>query len=225
MTATLLRRQAETADPPDAHSGGHPQPARPVGERRMGVLLTVGGLIGLMASATLLIEKIELLKNPYYVPSCSINPILSCGSIMNTPQAELLGFPNPILGVLGFSVVLTVGVSLLAGATYPPWFWRALQVSAALGTVFVHWLIFQSLYRINALCPYCMVVWVTTTTVFWYVTLHNWHTSPASRVPFVAQVVRISTEFHAVVITSWAVIIGALIAHRFWDYWLTVIPN
>ncbi|PRC62285.1 hypothetical protein C6A85_03910, partial [Mycobacterium sp. ITM-2017-0098] len=27
---------------------------------------------------------------------------------------------------------------------------------------FVHWLIFQSLYRIGALCPYCMVVWAVT---------------------------------------------------------------
>lgn len=225
MTATLPRREAAGADPPDARNGERRQPARPVGERGMAVLLTVGGLIGLMASATLLIEKIELLKNPDYVPSCSINPILSCGSIMNAPQAELLGFPNPILGVLGFSVVLTVGVSLVAGATYPPWFWRALQTGAGLGAVFVHWLIFQSLYRINALCPYCMVVWVTTTTVFWYVTIHNRHISSARRIPMVDRVVRISTELHAVVITSWAVVVGALIAHRFWDYWLTVIPN
>ena len=28
--------------------------------------------------------------------------------------------------------------------------------------VFIHWLIFQSLYRIGALCPYCMVVWAVT---------------------------------------------------------------
>ena len=28
--------------------------------------------------------------------------------------------------------------------------------------MFVHWLIFQSLYRIGALCPYCMVVWAVT---------------------------------------------------------------
>lgn len=40
------------------------------------------------ASATLLIEKIEDLENPDYVPSCSINPVLSCGSIMRTSQAR-----------------------------------------------------------------------------------------------------------------------------------------
>ena len=41
------------------------------------------------------------------------------------------------------------------------------------GVVFVHWLIFQSLYVIGALCPYCMVVWAVTIPIFWYVTLHN----------------------------------------------------
>ncbi len=37
-----------------------------------------------------------------------------------------------------------------------------LAAGTLLGTVFVHWLIFQSLYRIGALCPYCMVVWAVT---------------------------------------------------------------
>ena len=37
--------------------------------------------------------------------------------------------------------------------------WRSARCSAS---VFMHWLIFQSLYRIGALCPYCMVVWAVT---------------------------------------------------------------
>lgn len=40
-------------------------------------------------SITLTVEKIALLKDAAYVPSCSINPVLSCGSVMTTPQAEL----------------------------------------------------------------------------------------------------------------------------------------
>ena len=35
-----------------------------------------------------------------------------------------------------------------------------------LGVVFVHWLIFQTLYVIGALCPYCMVVWSVTVPLF-----------------------------------------------------------
>lgn len=187
-------------------------------------LLSIGGLVGLLASATLLIEKIELLKDPDYVPSCSINPILSCGSIMRTSQAEVFGFPNPILGVFGFAVVLTLGVSLLSGIRYPRRIWFGLQAGATLGVVFVHWLIYQSLYRIGALCPYCMVVWCVTAAIFWYVTLHNLDGVAALRGGFGGRMVRVGAEFHVVVLTGWALVVAGLIAERFWDYWSTLLP-
>lgn len=53
------------------------------------------------------------------------------------------------------------------------WFWLGLQAGTTAAVVFIHWSIFQSLYRIDALCPYCMVVWVVTIPLFWYTTLHN----------------------------------------------------
>ena len=81
--------------------------------------LTITGLIGLVAAFVLLVEKIALLTDPTYVPSCSINPVLSCGSIMSTDQAEVFGFPNPILGVAGFTALLTLGVILLTRANVP----------------------------------------------------------------------------------------------------------
>lgn len=187
-------------------------------------MLSIGGFVGLLASATLLIEKIELLKDPDYVPSCSINPILSCGSIMRTWQAEVFGFPNPVLGVIGFAVVLTVGVSLLSGVDYPRLFWVGLQIGATLGLVFVHWLIYQSLYRIDALCPYCMVVWCVTAAIFWHVSLRNLRAAVGTRSGASARLVRVGAEFHAVVLTGWALAVSGLIAERFWDYWTTLLP-
>ena len=79
-------------------------------------VLTVGGAIGFVASFVLTVERIELFKNPDYVPSCNFNPVLSCGSVMAKPQAALFGFPNPLLGIAGFAVVITTGVAILAGA-------------------------------------------------------------------------------------------------------------
>lgn len=84
-------------------------------DRRMAWLYVIGGAIGLLAAAVLLLEKVALLEDPTYVPSCSINPILSCGSIMQASQAEAFGFPNPLIGVAAFPVVITTGVALLAG--------------------------------------------------------------------------------------------------------------
>ena len=46
----------------------------------------IAGVAGLAASMTLTIEKIDLLIDSRYVPSCNLNPIVSCGSVMTTPR-------------------------------------------------------------------------------------------------------------------------------------------
>ncbi len=49
---------------------------------------------------------------------------------------------------------MTTGVVLLAGAVPTGWYWSALFTGLTAAVTFVHWLIFQSLYRIGgALCP------------------------------------------------------------------------
>src|SRR5271167_3147857 len=138
----------------------------PASEVRVPVLsawwVLIAGVVGLGASMALTIEKFKLLLDPHYVPSCNINPIVSCGSVMTTPQASVLGFPNPLLGIIGFTVVVVTGVLAVTKVPLPRWYWIGLAAGILMGAVFVHWLIFQSLYRIGALCPYCMVVWVVT---------------------------------------------------------------
>ncbi len=129
-------------------------------DRLIGWILTVGGLLGALAAFVRTVEKIALLKDPAYVPSCSINPILSCGSIMTTAQAEVFGFANPLIGLAAFPVVAATGAAVLARARLPRWWWLTLQAGTVFGVGFVHWLFLQSLYRIGALCPYCMIVWV-----------------------------------------------------------------
>src|SRR3981081_2606761 len=42
--------------------------------------LLIAGVAGLAAALTLTVEKIRQVANPDYIPSCSINPVLSCGS-------------------------------------------------------------------------------------------------------------------------------------------------
>ena len=186
-------------------------------------MLVLGGAVGLVAAAVLLIEKIKLIEDPDYIPSCSINPILSCGSIMRTDQAEAFGFPNPIIGVAGFAVVLTVGVALFAGPRSPAGSGSACRSASRSASVFVHWLIFQSLYRIDALCPYCMVVWAVTIPLFWYVTLHNVRRGHLRLRGFPARLAAAAEEYHGVVLTAWYLIIIGLVGQRFWDYWSTLL--
>ncbi|RZS36387.1 vitamin K epoxide reductase family protein [Herbihabitans rhizosphaerae] len=93
-----------------------------------------------------------------------------------------------------------------------------MNFGALAGVLFVHWLIYQSLYVIGALCPYCMIVWVVTIPVFWYTTLH---TMRQGMVP--ERLRRILTDYHGVVLTLWYVILGVAVLRAFWSYWLTVI--
>lgn len=199
-----------------AHAGGGTT-------RQLALLLALGGLVGLVSAVVLLVEKIALIADPRYVPSCSINPVLSCGSVMTTPQAEAFGVPNPLIGVAGFAVVTTVGVGLLAGARYRRWFWLGLQAGVSFGAVFVHWLIFQSLYRIEALCPYCIVVWIVTIALFWYTTLRNLTAAHASLPRPTRRATEVVAGYHGVVLTGWYLTILALILFQFRTYWQTLL--
>lgn len=195
-----------------------PQPVAPPA-RALPWLLLVGGAIGLAAAFLLTVEKVALLADPSYRPSCSINPVLSCGSVMTTPQASVFGFPNSLIGIAGFAIVACTGAALLAGARLHRWYWAGLQVGALLGAGLVHWLIVQSLYRIGALCPYCMVVWAVTMPIFWYVTLRNL-TADADRLPGPARrVVATLSGLHGVLLTGWFLLIVGLILERFWMFW------
>jgi uncharacterized membrane protein len=152
-------------------AGDDGPPARP--PRGVGAVLLGGGLVGAVVSLVLLVEKLALLANPNYVPSCSIDPVLSCGSVMRTAQASLLGFPNPVIGLATFPVVAAVGALVLGGVALPRWVWLAVQAGTTAGLLFVHWLIAQTLVVIHALCPYCMVAWVAVIAMFWFTTVHN----------------------------------------------------
>ncbi len=189
-------------------------------DRVTGWTLTIGGMIGALAAFVLVVEKIALLKDPAYTPSCSINPVLSCGSIMTTGQAEVFGFPNPLIGLAAFPVVAATGAALLAGARLPRWWWLALQAGAVFGVGFVHWLFFQSLYRIGALCPYCMVVWVVMVVLFTYITLYN---LDRGHLPAPRSLTQALVRVHSTIPTVWLLVLTALIGVRFWDYWRTLL--
>lgn len=191
--------------------------------KRYPIILTILGLIGFLAAFVLTLEKIELIKNSAYTPSCNINPILSCGSIMKTTQASAFGFPNALLGIAGFAVVVTVGVSLIAGAKYKKWFMNGLEIGSLLGVIFVHWLIFESLFVIKALCPYCMVVWTVTIPIFLYTTFYNLETKVIPTPNSLKSIINILQNHKLSTLLVWYGIIFGLVLYQFWYFWDSLI--
>lgn len=128
--------------------------------------MLVFGITGLLASFILSIDEIHLLKQPDATLSCSINLVLNCASVMKTWQASVFGFPNMLIGLMAYPVVITTAVVALAGGKLPRWYWRAAHICYGLGAVFAYWLFFNSLYVIQVLCPWCLIVTFSTTILF-----------------------------------------------------------
>lgn len=141
---------------------------RPLG---LGIFLIVTGAIGWWGAMELITERVRLLLDPEYTLNCDINPLISCGNVMDSWQASLLGFPNPLLGVAGLVAPIAVGVALLAGARFERWFWWAFVTGVFGAYLFVHWLFQQAVYEIGALCPWCMLVWLVVIPMFWWLLL------------------------------------------------------
>ncbi|MEV3932823.1 MULTISPECIES: vitamin K epoxide reductase family protein [unclassified Streptomyces] len=186
------------------------------GSRALALLLVITGFAGLLAAWVITIDKFKLLEDPSFTPGCSLNPVVSCGNIMKSEQAAVFGFPNPMLGIATYSVVIGIGMALLAGARFRAWYWLGLNAGTLFGVGFCTWLQYQSLYNINALCLWCSLAWVATILMFCYVTTHN---IKHGILPAPAWLRNALTEFHWVPPVLWIGIIGMLILTRWWDFW------
>lgn len=139
----------------------------------LAIVLIVTGVIGWYAAFSLMVDKLAVLVNPAADLDCNLSPLVQCGVNLGSWQGELLGFPNPILGLGGFVAPIAVGVALLAGATFARWFWIAFNVGVLGAFAFILWLAYQSIFNLGTLCPWCMLVWSITIPLFWTVTLSN----------------------------------------------------
>lgn len=165
---------AEATAPGDFQDDTRPRDGQ---HRGLGLFLAIAGGIGVLASAILTIDKINLLEaeaaGEQLALGCDLNAFVSCSGVIASEQAEAFGFPNPLIGIAGFAVVATLGVLLASGLRLPGWVWGGLQAGTVFGIAFVTWLQYQSIFTIGRLCPWCMVVWSMMIPIFVLVTARN----------------------------------------------------
>ena len=189
---------------------------------KFALVLVLASSIGLVASFILTLEKFNLLKNPVTVLSCDLNPVVSCGSVIQSKQAEAFGFANPLIGLIGFAVIITIGMGILAGAKYKRWFWLGLESGAVLGVLFSLWLVYQSIFVIQALCPFCIVVWAVVIALLVLVTRFNLQEGNIKPPQVLKGLSRLLVSYPWIVIGSWYLIIALLILSHYWYYWKTL---
>jgi uncharacterized membrane protein len=146
--------------------------ARPV-EWIFAIWLIIAGVVGELAAFVLTLEKFESLADPGRLASCDYSVLVQCTANLNAWQGSAFGFPNPVIGLVGWMAPIVVGAALLAGARFARWFWLLFNLGIAGALAFVVWLISQSIFELGTLCPWCLVTWSVTIPTFVAVTLRN----------------------------------------------------
>ncbi|HET6561022.1 MAG TPA: vitamin K epoxide reductase family protein [Marmoricola sp.] len=137
------------------------------------ITMLVASAASLVASFVLSVDALRLAEDPTTDLGCNINAVISCGTVAGAWQSQLLGFPNAFLGLITEPVVITLAVASLGGVRFPRWFMFSAQVVYTVGLVFAYWLFHQAMFDIGALCPWCMLVTLATTLVFFEMTYVN----------------------------------------------------
>jgi uncharacterized membrane protein len=191
-------------------------------EKSLPYFLIILGLIGLICAFILMYDNIQLIKNPAYKPSCSLNPIISCGNVINSSEGSLLGFPNPIIGLIAFPPIITVGVLAAAGAKFRKQVWQILLAGSFLGVLFIHYLFVQSVYHIKALCPYCMVTWVVMIGMFMALLTYSIRAKTIAIPKKLSGLADFISRHPVDIAVAWYLLIAGAILQHFWYYWKTL---
>jgi uncharacterized membrane protein len=125
-------------------------------QRWLAGILTAGAGIGFVASFLEILEYISLIKHPHAALACDLNSVFSCSNVLTKWQSSVFGFPNPVMCLIFFTFMLTLGLTVLAGTQLP----RILRLSAhgisLFFLVFGLWYLEQNTFSIGALCILCL---------------------------------------------------------------------
>lgn len=179
--------------------------------------MLVGALLALFASFNLTLDKFMILQDPDTALNCSINIVLNCATVMESWQSSLLGFPNMIIGLMAYPIIITVAVLGLLGVKFPRSFVIAASIGYLLSALFSFWLFFESLYAIQVLCPWCLLVTFSETLILasitYYVLREN--TYRLSKKADVKVQAFLKAGYFPMIVVSWIVLLFALIFLKF----------
>lgn len=135
------------------------------------LIMLLASAVALVVSFVLSAETLELARNPGQKLSCDVNAVMSCSTVAQSWQAEIikfagLSYPNAFFGIAAESVFVTIAVIGLAKVAVPRWFALCTWLGGLCALAYSYWLTSQSLFVINALCPWCLCLMFSTTIQF-----------------------------------------------------------
>ena len=164
---------SEASQPEDYLPSYETEAVRRAWRRRTSLEMIISGSLGLFTSFVLSIEAWQLAADSSARFGCDISSVLSCSTVAQTWQARILGFPNAFLGIFFEAVVLAISVGIFAGVKFPRWYMLGTNLLYTIALFFAFWLFGQSYFIIQVLCPWCLLITLTTTLVFGGITRIN----------------------------------------------------
>jgi uncharacterized membrane protein len=188
------------------------------------IILLLTGIVGLIASFILTVDKIRLLQDPSFVPACRLNPIVSCLSAMSSAQSQIGGVPNSLAGIMLYTALIVISVLLLMQVSLPRIVWQGMLGFCLVGILFVHYLIIQSLFVIHVICPWCLSIWLTTPLLA-FALLHEYQKhigqhEPSTRISNITSYI---TKQRVFLGAMWYAALMLAIGIVFRDYWATLL--
>lgn len=135
------------------------------------LVMLVASIAALIVSFILAGETLEIARHPNAKLVCDVNALVSCTTVAQSWQAEIIHFgnlslPNAFFGIAAESVFVTLAVLGLSRVRFPRWFAIATWVGNLFAVLYAYWLFSQSMFVINALCPWCLALMFATTIQF-----------------------------------------------------------
>ena len=129
--------------------------------------MTTGGVVGVTASFLETIEYQEILKNAHAQLVCNLNSVFSCGNVLNSWQSKVFGFPNSMMCMVFFTLMFSSGLIGLTGGTLVPRLRLWLHGIATFFLGFGLWFMWESTFKVRALCILCLFCFAGLLTINW----------------------------------------------------------
>ena len=135
------------------------------------LIVLLASAVALIVSFVLSAETLQLARHPDQQLGCDVNAVLSCSTVAQSWQSEIvkfagLSYPNAFFGIAAESVFVTIAVIGLARVRVPRWFAACTWFGGLAALLYSYWLTSQSLFVIHALCPWCLALMFSTTVQF-----------------------------------------------------------
>lgn len=123
--------------------------------RDLWLVVLLASLAGLAFTTIQIVEKIDILKNPYAALACDVNATLSCSDVLTAWQSSVLFPPNALIGAVMFAILGSAAVSGLSGSVLARGYLAGLCGLAIFFLCFATWFMYETAYDIGSLSLWC----------------------------------------------------------------------